>query len=467
MKKANVTKSKLPSRSSFEKYSKDKLIDIILEQQAQIALLLQEVSLLKTEVKSLKRHLIRYENPHTPSSKQQDTQKKKTTKKDKEQKKKPPGGVVGHTGATRPIAKPDTTEQATAENCPKCQSASFEILRIEEKIIEEFIPAKIKVTRFLVPHYLCQCGHCFQGVHEELPQKGRLGVKIMVAVNALKYQLRGVHRKIQGYLNDLHNFHITHRTVANLLSRSAVICEEAYWQLLAKLRGSPFIYMDETSIRVLGKKYWLWVFRTAETIFVAIRPSRGRDVIESLFGKIPELAGVCDGWQPYKIFKHIQRCWAHLLRIVDDAAKASEIAKEFATEIHECFQLLKQALEKEFTDAQLWAQRHFFDDHLFSILERYKDVKELKSAIGYISNAKESWFTCLVYQGMQPTNNLAEQAIREHVIVKRIIGTFRSESGSQEYQYVASLLATWKLQNKNMFEELENLIRRELCLKLT
>lgn len=71
------------------------------------------------------------------------------------------------------------------------------------------------------------------------------------------------------------------------------------------------------------------------------------------------------------------------------------------------------------------------------------------------------------YPGTHPTNNLAEQAVREHVIVKRIIGTFRSKSGPREYQYLAFLPATWKLQNKNMFEELENLIQNEPCLKIT
>jgi hypothetical protein len=74
-------------------------------------------------------------------------------------------------------------------------------------------------------------------------------------------------------------------------------------------------------------------------------------------------------------------------------------------------------------------------------------------------------YTCLLYPGMEPTNNLEEQAMREHVIMRKIIGTFRSENGSANYQYIASALATWKLQGKNPFEELESLLRMELCLK--
>jgi transposase len=51
-------------------------------------------------------------------------------------------------------------------------------------------------------------------------------------------------------------------------------------------------------------------------------------------------------------------------------------------------------------------------------------------------------------------NNLGEQAMREQVIMRKIIGCFRSEKGAENYQYIASLLATWRLQGKNGFEEL-------------
>ena len=65
---------------------------------------------------------------------------------------------------------------------------------------------------------------------------------------------------------------------------------------------------------------------------------------------------------------------------------------------------------------------------------------------------------------MGPTNNIGEQAIREHVVMRKIIGAFRSIKGSENYQYITSMFATWRLQNKNIFDELEKLLRKELCL---
>ncbi|MHC1603169.1 MAG: hypothetical protein ACXQTK_00470, partial [Candidatus Syntropharchaeales archaeon] len=52
---------------------------------------------------------------------------------------------------------------------------------------------------------------------------------------------------------------------------------------------------------------------------------------------------------------------------------------------------------------------------------------------------------------------------REHVLIEKIIGTFRSTKGAEYYQYITSLFATWRLQKKDIFDELDGLLRRELC----
>jgi hypothetical protein len=70
----------------------------------------------------------------------------------------------------------------------------------------------------------------------------------------------------------------------------------------------------------------------------------------------------------------------------------------------------------------------------------------------------------MLYPGMELTNNLGEQAMREYIILRKIIGCFRLESEVGNYQYIAFLLANWRLQGKNDFEELEQLLRQELCM---
>ncbi|MEM0466098.1 MAG: transposase, partial [Candidatus Thermoplasmatota archaeon] len=109
-------------------------------------------------------------------------------------------------------------------------------------------------------------------------------------------------------------------------------------------------------------------------------------------------------------------------------------------------------------------QKEIWDEELQILVDEYIEYLDVRKVVKYIENGLGCWYTCLLYPGMQPTNNLAEQSIREHVIMEKIIGTFRSLKGPQNYQYIASLLATWKLQGKNIAEETENLLRSELCL---
>ncbi len=52
----------------------------------------------------------------------------------------------------------------------------------------------------------------------------------------------------------------------------------------------------------------------------------------------------------------------------------------------------------------------------------------------------ESFQPSLTY--IEPINNLAVQVIREHVFIRNINGTLILESGSQNYQFIFSLLST-------------------------
>ena len=104
-----------------------------------------------------------------------------------------------------------------------------------------------------------------------------------------------------------------------------------------------------------------------------------------------------------------------------------------------------------------------FDQRMDDLVKQYDFHQDPHKPVEYIQNGLGSWFTCLLYPGMEPTNSLAEQAIREHVVIRKSIGTFRSESGSQNYQYISSLLATWRLKGKSMFTEMDNILRKKLC----
>jgi hypothetical protein len=93
----------------------------------------------------------------------------------------------------------------------------------------------------------------------------------------------------------------------------------------------------------------------------------------------------------------------------------------------------------------------------------YRKFPECESVAKYIDFHIESWFTCIKIVGVQPTNNYAEQAIRETVLVRKIIGAFRSVQGTKTYETLASLIATWQMQKLDVKKELTKMLSANLC----
>ncbi len=153
---------------------------------------------------------------------------------------------------------------------------------------------------------------------------------------------------------------------------------------------------------------------------------------------------VCDGWKSYAQSGYtIQRCWAHLLREAHDAE---------SEKLHELLCTL-------FAGAKGGLSRVKTEGRLCSIISRhYKGEKSVK-LIKKIRNGFENWFTFLTYPYVEPTNNTAERALREHVVIRKIIGGLRSLSGARVHEVVMSCLATWKLLGLNLVNTLVSFLK--------
>jgi transposase len=416
---------------------------------------------LRRENEILRNRLRFYENPNTPPS--QLTLKKKFRD---ERVEKKGGAPKGHRGATRKKREPDEVIQLSTECRPYCSHELGEPIRTETRIIEDLPPpSKIKVTQFDIDVYGSpNCGAEVKGKHRDCPQVGGFGIYLLVYMTMLKYHLRGPLRKVRDFLCYNDSFEISPKGVRDGLLRVGDACKNEYGELIQRIRNSRWVHVDETGMKVNGEKWWLWIFRTDKAdVLTVIRKSGGKNVPQEILGEHKGVM-IADDWRAYNRFV-LQRCWAHLIREVDDFKAQSKEGERLSADIHLKFEELKELLGKGPPIDERELMKIRLDMGMEELVERHSAYKEIEEPVTYIRNGLSSWYTCLLYPGMEPTNNLGEQALREHVIMRKIIGTFRSENGSVNYQYIASMLAAWKLQGKNPFEELESLLRKELCLK--
>lgn len=73
-----------------------------------------------------------------------------------------------------------------------------------------------------------------------------------------------------------------------------------------------------------------------------------------------------------------------------------------------------------------------------------------------INNSLEYWFTFVIHTGVEPTNNKDEKALREQVVMRKIIGALRNNKGFTIHERIMIAFATWKQQGFNSLQMLRS-----------
>src|SRR3989338_896689 len=405
-------------------------------------ILLKRIEELEKKNVELERRLLAYENAHTPPSKRRDHYPKTESSSGKR------GAPLGHEGITRPQPDPTETKTLHLDLCPDCNIPLGTPARVERRVIEELPqPQPLRVIEFFVPNYECPtCEKEIIPTHADLPKTGRLGNNLQSEIVLSKFEDRLPTRKIVSTLNrNYPALGLTPATILDVLRRTAEHLSPFYEKIKTEIRTSKRANADETGSKVEGKKWWLWLFMSKKNVLFTFRKRREAKVIEEILGEHYKGILTVDGLKAYpKIVKTIQMCWAHLLREIKFLSQ-----KHPEGQAQVLYQLLCELFErvknKTITyDSAIIRMKQF--------LATAKAYQELRKFATTLENGLEHWFTCLNHLDVEPTNNRAEQTLREFVIQRKIYSTFRSEKGPRNAAILMSALATWKLQGKNPLE---------------
>lgn len=89
------------------------------------------------------------------------------------------------------------------------------------------------------------------------------------------------------------------------------------------------------------------------------------------------------------------------------------------------------------------------------MLDTMESHKHFAKFAAKLRNGLPHWFTCIAKPWVEPTNNIAERALRELIVQRKIIGGLRAEQGAETMQIVHSMLAAWKQQQQPLFPTLK------------
>jgi len=405
-------------------------------------------SMLRAENVELKRRLAVYENAHIAPSQRRFPASRRQARGGPRY----PGRPRGHAGKTRPRPKPDVVKAPDwKDRCERCGTPLGEPSYVNHRIVEEISnPSPKQVIDFLEFEWECEtCGSHMTARHPDCPPEGLFGKNVYVQTTLLKYEDRLPLRKVQAAL-ERQGLTVTPSTVLEILRRAAMWLRPEYERILQRIRAADVVYTDETGLKVDGGQYWIWVFTTnAETLF-AVRKSRGKKVLKEVLGEGFKGVIVCDGWKSYPNFtSRIQRCWAHLLREAKYRAEKIEEAKTLSEALHELYSRLNSPREDRPPPDEVERLVEEAKSTMNSLAVRPYKTAEVRRFAVKMRNGIDHWFTFLTKPSVEPTNNRAERALREHVIQRKIIGTLRNQKGTFIHETITTVLATWKQQGLN------------------
>jgi len=397
------------------------------------------------QIKELQNRLTIYENAHTPPSKQRFKKNPPSEPKGKI------GAKEGHEKWKREQPTPTETIEHSETHCPRCNHKLGKPITVDRKIVEDIPePTPVIVTEHLINHYKCE--HCGKKVvpKVKLP-RGSFGYNTQTEIALLNVDSRLPLRKIKSILKRTHKLIITDAQICKMLRNTSKKLSKEQQKNISLLRASPFVHADETGMRVDGKNYYLWVFTNGKTTVFTITKTRSQKTIKEILGENYSGIIICDGWSAYSTYTNqIQRCWAHILREAKYLTEKIPLFKIFYERLCEMFAQIKELLEQPIEKRKPAYEKLY--KQLTKLLDCMESHREYKKLATKIRNGGKHWFTCLLHPNIQPTNNLAEQTIREPIIRRKIFGCLRNQKGTQTFSTLTSLITTWKQQGLDLFQ---------------
>ena len=373
--------------------------------------------------------------------------------------------------------------------CDQCGSALKEIGFVKVRDELEYVPAKVKIIRYM--QQACECPHC---KHKGIPFIRKAVTPKSVLNHSLASPSSVARVMYHKYVNGIPLYRqekdweqtgigLSRATMANWIIRSS---EDHLMPVVEHLRKElmkrDIVHCDETPVQVLkeeGKKpqtkSYMWLYRTgndgkAPIILYDYQPSRNGDHAATY---LKDFQGYVhsDGYSGYNKLTGITRigCWAHLRRKFVEAIPAkkspsdpltsAEIGRQYCDKLFAIEDSLKGLTSEERKVKRLELEKPVLEA-FWCWLDSVNALKgsALGKAVTYAKNQKPYMENYLLDGRCSLSNNAAENAIRPFTVGRKNWLFADTPKGASASAAVYSLVETAKANGLNVFEYLNYLL---------
>jgi len=406
---------------------------------------------------------------------------------------KPPKPALPHGGKRKIGAQPghgrhermpfgpeqiDRMENYTLHECPDCGGRVRPIAAPPQVLQQvELLPQQVEVVEHRAG--ACQCVRCGKVHYAALPppvaQCGLIGPELTALVAYLKGVCHASFSTIRKLFRDVLKITVSRGHLVNLINKVTAAMDVAYEHLRTILPNEKHLNVDETGHKEKGKRWWTWCFRAELYTLFKIDISRGADVLIAMLGR--EFDGVlgCDYFSAYHKYMGdcgvtVQFCLAHLIRDVKFLTTLPDaVTRNYGQRVLEGLRVLFGVIHRRDTMAPARFGRALAKarDDLIAVGKRAPLRNEAQNLAKRFRENGEAYFRFITTPGVEPTNNLAEQAIRFVVLDRLVTQGTRSESGRRWCERIWTAIATCAQQGRSVFDFLRDTLHARLRNKPT
>jgi hypothetical protein len=357
------------------------------------------------------------------------------------------------------------------EQCPQCHAQLAADLpaakAFERRQVWDIPPVKPTVTEHRC--HSVECPDCHTLVVGQRPADvppGAFGPTVIALVGLLHGRYRLSMREIEALLADVFQLPISTGGVSAVCQVVSASLATAYTDSHRRVSAAKAANVDETGWKQVRKKLWLWVAVTAEATVFRLA-DRSAKALKALLGESYTGITTSDRFKSYWALplERRQSCWAHLKRnwqaFSERDGPVGEWGQKGITQIESLFEVWHQYKDGALARAALRTEMQAVQNALHELLEQGRGLP-LKKAQTFCRDLLALWPTLwkfLEVEGIEPTNNAAERALRPAVLWRKGCFGTQSEAGNYFVIRILTVVATCRQQKRHVLTFLTDAVK--------
>ena len=385
----------------------------------------------------------------------------------KKQGERKQGGQPGHRGHGRELRPADEVTRFVVSKPTSCQQCGTLLLGADPQPqrhqVCELPPIEPEIIEYQV--HTVPCLHCGHQNCADWPvgmPTGHFGPRVQALTGALSGRYHVSRREVQEMLATIFQVQMGLGTVSNQESLVSQALAVPVAEAQAYVQQQSQVNTDETSWAKNNRRHWLWTAVTPLVTVFLIVASRGAAGAKQVLGQGFDGITGSDRWSAYNWLDATRRqlCWAHLVRdfqaFVERKGESATIGQLLLKQTALMFDLWYRVRDGTLS-------RTDFQQAMRPIRREIAALLALGTFIGHPQTAKTcgnilklepALFTFVDHDGVEPTNNTAERALRRGVLWRKRSFGSQSDRGLRFTERMLTAVSTLQQQNRNVLEYL-------------